>query len=814
VFVAGKIARACAITVALVSLSGGLAVGQQALSKPPASPVNLDLEQGTVGGVPDGWISGKTNAAFGYRVELVEERPHAGSRCARITNTVPEPSNFGNMMQRFDATVFRGRRIRLSAAIRAEVADDRSAAQMWLRVDRSAGARGFFDNMGDRPVRSAGWARYTIEGEVAPDAEEIYFGVFLLGRGSIWADGFSIEMLGPAGEGDRPAAALEGRALENLIAFTRLLGYVRYFHPAPAVATTAWERFAILGVEAVEPARSPEALATALASLFAPIAPQVQVFVTGQDPPPASGLHRPEGPAPQLVAWQHFGVGTGSPQSIYSSTIAPLDAGQLDRPAPDEPFAADLGGGVSCRVPITLWAGRAAASPAPASVERWPGRPEGWTPSGDDRSTRLAVAALSWNVFQHFNPYIDQVDVDWDAALGAVLEGAASDPSELAFLDTLRLMVAELDDGHGRVNHHGEALAMTVPLVFDWVEEQVVITAADAEESAGLSPGAVVLSIDGVPAQQALEKAEARISGSPQYKRHRATEEFGRGPQGSSAVLRVRTVAGSEREVTVARSRSPWGDDAPRESRPGTVTELEPGILYVDLDRVTKEELDGVERRIAAARGVVFDMRGYPRHTFTAVIPHLIDEPVTSAQWHVPTPHLPDRREMTFSFSNWSLAPARPRIGGRVAFLADARAISAAETFLGIIEHYRLGEIVGSATAGTNGNINPFAIAGYNFLWTGMRVLKHDGSRHHGIGILPTIPVRRTIVGVAAGRDELLEAGIRAVRGKDSAGRKPIAPKAASLRGVSAAGAASVAKPRRSGSAPGRDLPVRELPER
>ena len=80
---------------------------------------------------------------------------------------------------------------------------------------------------------------------------------------------------------------------------------------------------------------------------------------------------------------------------------------------------------------------------------------------------------------------------------------------------------------------------------------------------------------------------------------------------------------------------------------------------------------------------------------------------------------------------------------------------------MGIVEAYRLGAIVGEATAGTNGNVNPFVLpGGYRVTWTGMRVLKHDGSRHHGVGILPTIPVTRTIKGVAAGRDEFLERAI------------------------------------------------------
>jgi C-terminal processing protease CtpA/Prc len=83
---------------------------------------------------------------------------------------------------------------------------------------------------------------------------------------------------------------------------------------------------------------------------------------------------------------------------------------------------------------------------------------------------------------------------------------------------------------------------------------------------------------------------------------------------------------------------------------------------------------------------------------------------------------------------------------------------------MGIIENYKLAAIVGGPTAGTNGNINPFQLpGGYRLVWTGMKVLKHDGSRHHGVGIQPTVPVARTLVGVQAGRDEVLEKGIDVV---------------------------------------------------
>jgi C-terminal processing protease CtpA/Prc len=125
----------------------------------------------------------------------------------------------------------------------------------------------------------------------------------------------------------------------------------------------------------------------------------------------------------------------------------------------------------------------------------------------------------------------------------------------------------------------------------------------------------------------------------------------------------------------------------------------------------------------------------------------------------------PDGADVNFQRSEWNLIPRAPHLGAPRVFITDGRAISYAESVMGIVEHYRLAEIVGAATAGTNGNVNPFRLpGGYHISWTGMKVLKHDGSRHHGVGIQPTVPVSRTVAGVAAGRDELLERAITAVQ--------------------------------------------------
>lgn len=81
-----------------------------------------------------------------------------------------------------------------------------------------------------------------------------------------------------------------------------------------------------------------------------------------------------------------------------------------------------------------------------------------------------------------------------------------------------------------------------------------------------------------------------------------------------------------------------------------------------------------------------------------------------------------------------------------------------------MVEAFKLGDIVGSASAGTNGNVNGLILlGGYTLAWTGMPVVKRDGTPHHGVGVLPTVPVEPTIAGIRAGRDEVLERAIKAL---------------------------------------------------
>src|SRR5262249_47939825 len=127
-----------------------------------------------------------------------------------------------------------------------------------------------------RPITARQWRDYEIVGDIENDAEVINIGVLLLSSGKVWIDGASFQVVGkPKLEAPRP---LTERGLDNVVAFTRLLGYVRYFHPGDEATKTDWEEFAVRGMRAVEAAPDAGALAGTLTTLFQPVAPTLRVY--------------------------------------------------------------------------------------------------------------------------------------------------------------------------------------------------------------------------------------------------------------------------------------------------------------------------------------------------------------------------------------------------------------------------------------------------------------------------------------------------------------------------------------------------------
>ncbi|MDK2978066.1 MAG: hypothetical protein PWP52_780 [Bacteroidales bacterium] len=372
--------------------------------------------------------------------------------------------------------------------------------------------------------------------------------------------------------------------------------------------------------------------------------------------------------------------------------------------------------------------------------------------------TNLACVVISWNVFQHFYPYFDVVETNWEHVLSEIIEKTYSDKDNKDFTRTLSKMVAKLKDGHGFV--YGERM-YHLPVRTALVEDEIVITASDDPQ---LKTGDIIKKVNGVDAKKVLEDMKNYISGSPHLKRFRALNIFGSNYESGTTNLMVER-DGEKILCDIQNKRSiksifynpinnnPYQYD--------DIKELESGVYYVNLSKCNPENFEGKIENLANAKSVIYDYRWGVKLSLLEVIPHLIKTPVNSAWWNVPKIIYPDRKGMEFSESNWPLNPQKPYFYSKSIIITAPNVVSSGETEMGIIDQYDLGVTVGDTTAGCNGNVNFINLPnGFQIMWTGMKVLKHDKTQLHLIGYHPDYPIQRTLLGIKKGKDEVLEKAI------------------------------------------------------
>lgn len=569
-----------------------------------------------------------------------------------------------------------------------------------------------------------------------------------------------------------PALAKETEApvnqeVANVQAFAKLYGYIRFFHPSDENEKIDWHRFAIHGVSKVRAAKSEKELTATLQELFYPIAPTLSF--TKKDK--ATRLTPPK-QARNLTAWLHQGVKMNSGQELYASErlqSADTSKIQLQKHVlkPGETVVKRITPAVFAHIPIVLYRddkGTVGATPKStdglAKLQQKLSQIDLDKASLNDRNVQLANVVITWNAIQHFYPYFDVVKVDWERALSDTLRQSLSNRTLDQFELTMKRMLSKLQDGHNFVMIPDlEREAGYAPYRVEWIEEQVVVT--NAKKETGLKPGDVILTINGKKADSYHKELEMMMEGSEQYKRVLASREFYIGKKGAQAKL---TVQRGKNKFDLA---IPYGDRTVDEFiTPDVIEQVEDGIYYVNLIKLTEDMFKQNLPKLENAKGVIFDLRGYP-HPGTIginILKYLADSPFQTPQFHMPLTVYPDHENVKFNLIQYTHEPAKPKLKGKMTFLTYGGAFSRSETIMGIVDHYRLAEIIGQPTAGANGDSNFIQLPGGCIVqWTGLVTLKQDGSQHHLIGIQPTVPVKRTIEEVREGRDIYMEKAIETI---------------------------------------------------
>jgi hypothetical protein len=385
-----------------------------------------------------------------------------------------------------------------------------------------------------------------------------------------------------------------------------------------------------------------------------------------------------------------------------------------------------------------------------------------------DQDHQLANIIIAWNVFQHFYPYFDVVDVDWNSVLTEALERVLFDNSGDQYSETLHWMIAQLQDGHGGVTCGDDTSHYKPAIRVDVIEDEIVVTSSISQD---IAVGEIIKSVGGRPAMEELESKMALISGSPQLREYRALNLFASGGNGSRVTLGIEDSTGELRTKDVLRSENAnLFRSRPKFDYPD-ILELENEVYLVNLRKINRRSFESRIGDLSSARGIIFDNRNGSNSSLSLwdIVPYLTNEVVESPNWHIPEYIYPDRQNVKYDHSTWTLNPKKPHFKGKHVVLNVPGVVSSGETVMGIIDHYQLASTVGRTTAGANGNTNYINLPGNcRIMWTGMKVLKHDNSQLHLTGYKPNFPVERTIEAVRASRDEFLEKAIEIIHSNDN----------------------------------------------
>lgn len=392
---------------------------------------------------------------------------------------------------------------------------------------------------------------------------------------------------------------------------------------------------------------------------------------------------------------------------------------------------------------------------------------------------RLLALFRFWNVINYFYPYKSLIADTWGNVLPRYIPRFEADRDAADYQLTVRELVTEMHDSHGAVqnaNASAERLgSFQPPVLLRYVEGQTVVTNV-LEERLPLKVGDVILSVDGEPVEKRREFLSRFVAAStPQALMRSVHSGLLRGQKDSVARLRVRGTGGEVREVEAPRSLSVSDRRlfVARQRSTPVVQVLPSGYGYVDLARLQGGEVDKMFETIKGTPAVIFDMRGYPNGTAWAIAPRLSEKnSPTAALFSRPILEATSLSDTELADgTSYTFAQKLPeRSGdvykGKVVMLINEDAISQAEHTCLFFEAATDVTFVGTPTVGANGDVTFMVLPGnLPVSFTGHNVRHADGRQLQRVGIQPTIRVEPTLGGVAAGRDEILEAAVKYLQG-------------------------------------------------
>ncbi len=684
---------------------------------------------------------------------------HGGHFAARIERSKESAGAF-SVLTRVIPVTFTGDTLELVGWVRTE--DVRGGyAGLWLRED-GAGGMITLDNMQSRGlVGSQDWRECRIAMPLDKGARSVLFGALLVGDGKAWVDDLRLLVDGrPYSAAPRPkrpvtavdrdhefdagskigTVALSAKQVENLVLLGRVWGFLKYHHPRATGARVSWDYELFRVLPPVLRARDRAAAAGIISKWAARLGEPPACSACAELPESAYMLPR--------VDWIRDRARLG--EDLSARLVRIYRNRDSDR---EQHYVALTGIGVP---------DFAAEAPHPDL-------------SYPDAGYRLLALFRFWNIIEYWFPYRDLVREDWDGVLAEFIPRLMAAGSRDAYKLEMIALIARVHDSHanlwGGLDVRPPRGECRLPVITRFVEGKAVVTEfADSARgpATGLRIGDVILEIDGKPVDQILAAWEPYYAASNRAAQLRDMgRELTTGPRGPCRMAVERLNARLELTADRVASTEIPPMAGIRHDLPGdTFRLLADDVAYLKLSSVSAGRVADYLRQAAGTRCLIIDIRNYPSESVVyALGEHLVERETefvrfTSGDLSNPGAFL------------WAepltLRPKEPRYNGTVVILVDEVSQSNAEYTAMAFRAAPHALVVGSTTAGADGNLASIPLpGGIRTAISGIGVFYPDRRPTQQLGIVPDLVVHPTIAGIRAGRDEVLEAAVRKVLGRE-----------------------------------------------
>ncbi|MEI8006469.1 MAG: T9SS type A sorting domain-containing protein [Bacteroidota bacterium] len=381
--------------------------------------------------------------------------------------------------------------------------------------------------------------------------------------------------------------------------------------------------------------------------------------------------------------------------------------------------------------------------------------------------TRLLILFKYWNIINYFNPYNYVQDNPWDSTLFNNVLSIDTVSNYTDFFKSIKKITAACNDAHveGLTNSPAYSSYYTPRIILRYVQNKYTVVKS---EEGNLSKGDIIASIDGKTTDQWEDSLRPYISaGNPSVFRRFMCQYLLFGAGGSRIQIVYKDSMDSDHSLSTYRNYylgDSWFAGYYPNDTLGNAKwkKWNCNIGYVNMGKLLTSDVITMYSALKNTTAIIFDIRNYPKDESPWSIGNLIYPDHRSfVKLALPNIYYPGTCYWYHDFLGQNNNTNYYQ--GKVIILCNQETQSAAEYSCMILRAMPNSVVIGSQTAGTDGDCSFF-----NLSWeiqtgfTSLGVYYPNGDSTERIGIVPDSIVYPTSAGIRQGRDEVLEKALQA----------------------------------------------------